>query len=53
MRHTAAINNLGRVLGINVDALTPTEETSLERILDELFETGYQAGFNDAPKGRV
>ena len=47
MRHTEAIKTLGGVLGINTDALTPTEVTSLERSFDEVFEQGYQAGIKD------
>ena len=53
MRHIAAINRLGGVLGVNTDALTPNEVTSLERTFDEVFEQGYQAGFNDKPKKQV
>ena len=47
MRHHKAAELFGDVLGINVDCWDENTSVSVDRIFDEVFEDGYQAGLKD------
>lgn len=47
MRHIETIRDLGALLGYDIDTRSDAERTDAERILDNLFERGYQAGYDD------
>lgn len=47
MRHIETIRDLGALCGFDIDTRSDEERTNAERILDSLFERGYQAGYSD------
>lgn len=47
MQHIETIRDLGELLGYDIDSRSDAERTDAERILDAVFERGYQAGYQD------